>query len=191
MHFNAIWTEFCKLSDKFLSQMIHEGCLCSRHPDFPTLFHRPWLFYTFLECYQMLLLHFFRKSSNKPCVWVHSPWNQRAVCQCQYETILPLQHYYPKSNEFPERSVFGLGAFSIAKRAIQSRKCGIFSQIFHIFHHSTVFVIVKRLARNYVNFQAFDMYKFGCFENQHFSRLKTAEPVRRLEILKLRGGVWF
>ena len=50
-------------------------------------------------------------------------------------------------------------------------------QIFHIFHHSNVFVIVKRLAENYVNSKAFDMYKFGCFENQHFSRLKTAEPV--------------
>ena len=38
-------------------------------------------------------------------------------------------------------------------------------QIFYIFHHSNVFVIVKRLAENYVNPQAFDMYKFGCFEN--------------------------
>ena len=41
----------------------------------------------------------------------------------------------------------------------------IFFQIFYIFHHSNVFVIVKRLAENYVNPQAFDMYKFGCFEN--------------------------
>ena len=78
---------------------------------------------------------------------------------------------------FRECSGFGIGAFSRQKKTIQSRKFGIFSQIFHIFHHSNVFVIVKRLAENYVNLRAFDMYKFGCFENGHFSLLKTAESV--------------
>ena len=64
-----------------------------------------------------------------------------------------------------EYSVFELGAFLRQQNVVSS-------QIFYIFHHSNVFVIVKRLAQNYVNLRAFDMYKFGCFENGHFSRLK-------------------
>ena len=43
VHSNAIWTKFCKISEKFLSHMIHQGCLCSRH--FPTLFHSQCFFY--------------------------------------------------------------------------------------------------------------------------------------------------
>ena len=141
------------MSEKFLSHMIHQGCLCSRH--FPTLFHSQCFFYISIVVSRCKMYMAFETRGLYVSVNIKPSYPCNIVIFTQNVNFL-VWHLFHRNQKY--------------------------FQIFYIFHHSNVFVIVKRLAENYVNPQAFDMYKFGCFENWHFSRQKP---------LNLSEDCWF
>ena len=178
----AIWVlnfANCPLTN-FLSQIIHKGCLCSRH--------QPWFPNSFSPCLPLPLPHFSKQfchtsSSDKEqilqfyqSVWVHETRGLNFNVNLKPSNI---ENFMWK---------WDLGIFSFwALELFASTKCSFFSNILHISSFKCI-CHCKTSGAELCKFTGIWHVQIWMFRERTFFSTKTAESVWRLGIGE---GVWF